>query len=95
MLRFRSTSRFAAILATFVTLSAGSAWADLELPAPSPAAKVAQRVGITDVSLEYSSPATDGRKIFGALAPWDKPWRTGANAATKTNALICQVVLLC
>lgn len=81
---FRAFSlRFALALATGVTLTATAAWADLELPAPSPAAKVAQRVGITDISLEYSSPAADGRKIFGALVPWDKPWRTGANSATK------------
>jgi hypothetical protein len=55
----------------------------LELPAASPAAKVSQRVGVTDISLEYSSPAVAGRQIWGALVPWDKAWRTGANAATK------------
>ena len=27
-----------------------------------------------------------GRKIWGALVPLDKPWRTGANAATKLTA---------
>lgn len=55
----------------------------LELPAPSPAAKVAQRVGVTDISLEYSSPSAKGRKIWGDLVPWDQVWRAGANAATK------------
>ncbi len=84
MIRFRfPSSRIAVALATTFTLSATAAWADLELPAPSPAAKVAQRVGITDISLEYSSPAVDGRKIFGGVVPWDKAWRTGANASTK------------
>lgn len=55
----------------------------LELPAPSPAAKVSQRVGVTDIGVEYSSPSAKGRKIWGDLVPWDQIWRAGANAATK------------
>ncbi len=82
MLHLPSFRRLSLTLATSALLAA-PAFADLELPAPSPAAKVAQRVGITDVSLEYSSPAVDGRKIFGTLVPWDKAWRTGANSPTK------------
>lgn len=67
-----------------VALTAASpALAQLELPAPSPAAKVMQRVGLTDVTVEYSSPAVKGRTIWGDLVPFDKIWRTGANAATK------------
>jgi hypothetical protein len=60
-----------------------SALAQLDLPQPSPAATVSQRVGLTDISVEYSSPAVNKRKIWGGLVPFDKPWRTGANAATK------------
>jgi len=48
-------------------------------PAPSPAAKVMQTVGLTDVTLEYSRPSMRGRTIFGDLVPFDKLWRTGAN----------------
>jgi len=55
----------------------------IEVPAPSAKAKVEQRVGITDFSVDYSSPAVRGRKIFGGLLPYDKLWRTGANASTK------------
>lgn len=66
-----------------VLLTAAPAMAQLELPAPSPAAKVMQRVGLTDITVEYSSPAVKGRKIWGELVPYDKSWRTGANAATK------------
>ena len=40
-------------------------------------------VGLTDVTLEYSRPAMRGRTIFGNLVPFDKIWRTGANARTK------------
>ena len=59
---------------------------NFELPQLSPQAKVAQRVGITDFSLDYSSPAVKGRKIWGALVPYDKSWRAGANAGTKLTA---------
>jgi hypothetical protein len=55
----------------------------LELPRPSPLAKVSQMVGLTEVAVEYSSPAAKGRKIWGGLLPFGELWRTGANAATK------------
>jgi len=57
-----------------------------ELPAPSPRAKVEQRVGVTDMSVEYSSPGVKGREIWGALVPYDELWRAGANAATKLTS---------
>lgn len=57
-----------------------------ELPQASPKARVEQRVGLTDFSIEYSSPAVKGRKIWGELVPHDKPWRAGANASTKLTA---------
>lgn len=57
-----------------------------ELPQPSPKARIEQRVGLTDFSIDYSSPGVKGRKIWGELVPYDKPWRTGANAATKLTA---------
>lgn len=61
---------------------ANMSFAQLELPVPSPKAKVEQRVGITDVSIEYARPAVAGRKIWDGLVPYGKVWRTGANAAT-------------
>ena len=66
--------------------SATSAQSAPELPQPSPKARVEQRVGLTDFSLEYSSPAVKGRTIWGGLVAYDKPWRTGANAATRLTA---------
>jgi hypothetical protein len=60
--------------------------ATLELPQPSPHARVEQRVGLTDFSVDYSSPAVKGRAIWGAVVAYDKPWRTGANAATVLTA---------
>jgi hypothetical protein len=57
--------------------------AQINTPAPSPASKLKQVVGMTDVVVEYSRPSKKGRTIFGDLVPYDKLWRTGANARTK------------
>ena len=55
----------------------------LELPRPSPNAKVSQWVGVTEITVDYSSPGVRGRKVFPDVAPYGKVWRAGANAATK------------
>ena len=55
----------------------------LEFPQASQHAVIKQRVGLTDIEVDYSRPNKNGRVIFGALVPFDKPWRTGANQATK------------
>lgn len=34
------------------------------------------------ISIDYGRPAARGRVIFGNVVPWDRVWRTGANAAT-------------
>ncbi len=57
--------------------------AQIKTPAPSPFSKIEQKVGLTDVTLEYSRPSMRGRTIFGDLVPFGKVWRTGANANTK------------
>jgi hypothetical protein len=61
------------------------AQAQLQLPRPSPAASVTQTVGLTDITIEYGSPAVKGRDIWGGLVPMNQIWRTGANAATKIS----------
>lgn len=71
------------ILSLFVATFAFSATAQIKTPAPSPAQKIEQAVGLTQVTLEYSRPSMKGRKIFGGLEDFGKVWRTGANANTK------------
>ncbi|MGJ8733242.1 MAG: DUF2911 domain-containing protein [Cellulophaga sp.] len=56
--------------------------AQIETPQPSPFTKMEQKVGLTDVTLEYSRPSARGREVFGNLVPFDKLWRTGANKNT-------------
>ncbi len=55
----------------------------IAFPAPSPAATIKQRVGLTDIEIVYSRPSVKGRKIFGGLEPYGVVWRTGANNPTK------------
>src|ERR1041384_8454316 len=75
--------RFVVIAAAVLLSRAAAAQAVIETPAPSPKARVEQRVGVTDVSIDYSSPGVKGRKIWGDVVPYDKIWRAGANAPTK------------
>ena len=70
------------ILSLFVAAFAFSTNAQIKTPAPSPAQKIVQTVGLTEVTLEYSRPSLKGRKIFGGLEDYGKVWRTGANSNT-------------
>jgi hypothetical protein len=54
----------------------------LSLPDPSPHASVSQRVGLTDITIDYHRPAVGKRKIWGGLVPYDEVWRAGANENT-------------
>ena len=49
---------------------------------PSPPATATGKVMGATITINYSSPAVKGRKIWGELVPYDKVWRAGANEAT-------------
>lgn len=70
------------VLVVLVFAMSFAAYAQIETPAPSPFAKVEQKVGLTDVTLEFSRPSVKGRTIFGDLEPFGGMWRTGANKNT-------------
>ncbi len=57
--------------------------AQVRLPQPSPTQTIKQDFGMGSIELTYSRPNAKGRKIYGDLVPYNKLWRTGANAATK------------
>jgi tetratricopeptide (TPR) repeat protein len=54
----------------------------LDLPRKSQNAKVTQTIGITDVTVKYSRPLVNGRKVWGGLVPYGEVWRAGANENT-------------
>src|SRR5437867_3029055 len=62
----------------------GAAFAqnDLNLPDVSQAAEVQQGIALTDVVIKYHRTLVNGRKIWGALVPYGKVWRAGANENT-------------
>src|SRR5690554_980332 len=66
-----------------VIIFQSGAFAQLDIPRPSPTGKVTQDFGLNQITIEYSRPGVKGRVIYGDLVPWGKLWRTGANAATK------------
>ncbi len=50
---------------------------------PSPPAKAdCKFAGGKTITVDYSSPRMNGRKIYGGLVPYGQVWRTGANEAT-------------
>ncbi|MDX1408585.1 MAG: DUF2911 domain-containing protein [Saprospiraceae bacterium] len=59
-----------------------TSYAQVQLPQKSPAASVSYTVGLTTVTINYSSPAVNDRRLWGSLVPYGKVWRAGANAAT-------------
>ena len=65
--------------------TAAPAAPQLKFPAPSPHASLTQSIGLVDMTITYSRPGVKGRQIWGALVPYDKVWRTGANEATKIS----------
>lgn len=71
-----------AIGALIVTASESYAQNILNLPRASQHAVVTQRVGITDVSINYSRPLVNNRQIWGKLVPYGQVWRAGANENT-------------
>src|SRR5450759_45810 len=81
-------TRLSAVLAALAAADA-PALAQLATPLPSPKAAVSQTVGVTKIEVVYSRPNVQGptrkeeRVIWGGLVPYDKVWRTGANAVTK------------
>jgi tetratricopeptide (TPR) repeat protein len=68
--------------AAFLLFSSVSFAAPVELPRPSPAASVFEKIGTARVTVGYSRPAVKGREIWGGLVPYGQVWRLGANDAT-------------
>lgn len=58
-------------------------WAQITLPVNvSQRGALKQRIGVTDITIDYGRPAVNGREVWGALVPYDQVWRAGANENT-------------
>jgi hypothetical protein len=54
----------------------------LDLPRQSQHAVVTQRIGITDITVNYHRPLVNSRQIWGKVVPYGEVWRAGANENT-------------
>jgi len=54
----------------------------LDLPRQSQHAVLTQRIGITDITINYHRPLANDRKIWGGIIPYGQVWRAGANENT-------------
>jgi hypothetical protein len=54
----------------------------LNIPRQSQHSVLTQRIGITDITINYHRPLVNGRKIWGDLVPYGQVWRAGANENT-------------
>ena len=54
----------------------------LDLPDQSQRAEISQKIGITNITINYHRPLVKGRKIWDGLVPYGKVWRAGANENT-------------
>jgi len=83
MINNKSFTRGIATLAIVVLLVLPTfAQQNLSQPRASQYASVSQRVGLTDITIDYHRPGVQERDIWGALVPYDQVWRAGANNNT-------------
>ena len=54
----------------------------LDLPRQSQHALLTQRIGITDITINYHRPLANSRQIWGKVVPYGEVWRAGANENT-------------
>jgi hypothetical protein len=79
----RSSLRIALFLSTPLLAPAWSTAAraapEVDLPRDSPSARVFQQVGLTDIEVQYASPAVKNRTIWGGVVPYDRLWAISPN----------------
>ncbi len=88
--RFLSTFACTALLAVVAAAPAARAQMgdtqtgapESSKPLPSPPAVATATIDGKSLSVKYNAPSMRGRTIMGELVPYNKVWRTGANAAT-------------
>ena len=85
MPRVRLLSLFSAVLFCATFAHAQTATGEtlmLSLPRASQRATVTQRIGLTDITINYHRPMANGRQVWGKLVPYGEVWRAGANENT-------------
>jgi len=79
--------RYVLMLVTVTGLSLGATTCSaqsvvLDIPRDSQHSVLTQRIGITDITINYHRPLVKGRVIWGKVVPYGEVWRAGANENT-------------
>jgi hypothetical protein len=75
-----SNYRIAALCLSLASLTGAQTM--MTLPEASQQAGVSQRLGVTEITINYHRPLVGGRKVWGGLVPYGQVWRAGANENT-------------
>jgi tetratricopeptide (TPR) repeat protein len=67
---------------TQAQFKSGGQAVELRLPTLSQRAVATQRIGLTDITINYCRPLVGGREIWGKAVPYGAVWRSGANENT-------------
>jgi len=78
---FKQLTRVVLLLLCIVPLTQAQSFV-MDLPRPSQHAVLEQRIGITDITVDYHRPLVNGRKVWDGLVPYGQVWRAGANENT-------------
>ncbi len=82
MKRSLSILRVTVILSFLFLINEFTFSQQLTVPMASQKASVSQRIGLTDITIDYHRPGVNGRRIWGKLVPYNEVWRAGANENT-------------
>lgn len=74
------------LIISAILLLSMQAFTQINAPKASPLAKTEQKVGLTDITIQYSRPGKKDRVVFGDVVPFGEIWRLGANENTKITA---------
>ncbi len=80
MFKLRALAMLSCLMLFGIVCNAQST--QMDLPRQSQHAIVMQRIGITDITINYHRPLVKDRKIFGGMVPYGQVWRAGANENT-------------
>lgn len=70
----------------FFSYQAYAQFHTLNIPKASQPVEETQKLGVTQITVKYSSPATKGRDVWNTIIPYDGqplPWRAGADMNTE------------
>jgi len=70
------------VAVSFIIPTSQAQSALLDIPRDSQHSVVVQRIGITDITINYHRPLVKGRTIWGKVVPYGEVWRAGANENT-------------